>query len=86
MLEMLRNHAALKSRGKDEGDGDEKLSKMVIFSLHTQKKKKERKRRAKFFTNILEYCPRTASNGENTSIGGEQQEKESVFGFDRIIT
>jgi hypothetical protein len=58
---------------------------MVIFSLHPQKKRNDEKRRAKFFLNIC-LLPRKGSNGENTSIGGEQQEKESICGFDRTNT
>jgi hypothetical protein len=40
MLWMLRSYAALKRRGKDEGNADEKLSEMVIFFLHPPKKRK----------------------------------------------
>jgi len=83
---MLRNQRRPEKQRKDEGNADEKLSEVVIFSLSSAKEEKRKEKKSEILHKIFVYCPRTASNGENTSIGGEQQEKESVCGFDRIIT
>ena len=48
---------------KDEGNADEKLSEMVIFSLHPQKKKKAEERRSSY--KIFVYCPRKGFEWRN---------------------
>jgi hypothetical protein len=52
-----------KKQRKDEGDVNEKLSEMVIFSLHPQKKKKAEERRSSY--KIFVYCPRKGFQWRN---------------------
>jgi hypothetical protein len=47
-VEVKKSRSPTKQR-KDEGNGDEKLSEMVIFSLHPPKKRKEGKEEGNFY-------------------------------------